>query len=72
MARKQNHAYISTKIALNSSIFDQYWNEGCQTNRLDEAILIVHEDSFTGEEVIKVSLVLGECTVHGVEKGATN
>ncbi len=38
----------------------QYWNEGCQTSRLDKAILIVHEDSFTGEEVINVLLVLGE------------
>jgi hypothetical protein len=52
-ARKLSHPDISTKIALKSSIFNRCWNEGYRMNRLDKVIMIVYEDSFTGEEMMK-------------------
>ena len=62
---------IHTKIAFNSPILDQCRKEGYQKNRLNWEMFSAQGDSLTGEEMMKVSFILCQWTVHEVENGAT-
>ena len=65
------HPKLDTKLALISSIFDRYWNQGCKKHRLAKTNLIVHNDTFAGDEMITAVFVFDELTVHELQKCAT-